>query len=196
MKRLLWILGISLMLAILAAGCNSNSSPQQSVTDKPETEMKNPTDLSDKESLTEKYIKAAEEFKLKEYTISDIPENPPSEEESVKRYEVMEPFFARNFEEEPVHLSHTTLVLRAASKQQASMKPENMKFSAYQELEDYVDLDYTMDLVLEKENGEKQVVPLKGVLTLVNKNDKWLVQADDFDQSAFKKLLPDTEVSK
>lgn len=193
MKRLPWILGISLILAVLAAGCSSNS---QTVTENLGTEVKNPTDPSVKENLTEKYIKATGEFKLKEYTISDIPENPPSEEESVKRYEVMEPFFARNFEEEPVHLSHTSLVLRAASKQQASMKPENMKFSVYQELEDYVDLDYTMDLVLEKENGEKQVVPLKGVLTLVNKNDKWLVQADDFDQSAFKKLLPDTEVSK
>ncbi|MGO4528763.1 hypothetical protein AB4Z30_06750 [Paenibacillus sp. 2TAF8] len=196
MKRLPWILGITLISAILVVGCSSNSSPQQTVTENPGTEVKNPTDPSDKENLTEKYIKAAEEFKLKEYTISDIPENPPSEEEFLKRYEVMEPFFAKNFEEEPVHLSHTSLVLRAASKQQASIKPENMKFSVYQELEDYVDLDYTLDLVLEKENGEKEVVPMKGVLTLVNKNDKWLVQADDFDQSAFKKLLPDTEVSK
>lgn len=80
--------------------------------------------------------------------------------------------------------------LRAAETHQASLKPENIKFTVYQEIEDYVDLDYTLDLKIEKQSGDSESVPLEGRLSLVNKNDKWLIQADTFDTEAYEILMP------
>ncbi|MBE7683922.1 hypothetical protein [Paenibacillus sp. P13VS] len=133
---------------------------------------------------------AAEVFKTKEYTIGEVPESPLPEDALLERYAEMEPYYAERYADKPVNYSYVLLALKAAEIQQASLQPENMKFTVYQELEDYVDLDYTMDLVLDQQNGNLERVPLEGRLSLVNKDGKWLIQADDFDSKAFLKLIP------
>ncbi|WP_028592432.1 hypothetical protein [Paenibacillus massiliensis] len=200
MKRLSWILGLTLLSAALVAGCSQDSSSKpstpQTTAENPGTEAETPANNSNIENSIEEAIKAAEAYKLKEYTISEVPETPLAEEILSKRNEEMEPFFAQSFQEKPVHLSHVSLVLRVAESQQALTRPENMEFEVSQEAENYVDLDYTMDFLLEKENGDSERIPLKGVLTLVNKNEKWLVQADNFDKLAFKDLVPENVIPK
>lgn len=47
-----------------------------------------------------------------------------------------------------------------------------------------------MDLKIEKQSGDSESVPLEGRLSLVNKNDKWLIQADTFDTGAYEILMP------
>lgn len=185
MKKLSWILVSSLLAIILLNGCSQAATSNDS-----EPKPAENSGSSANEKATEEAIKAAETYKLKEYTIYDIPETPLTEESITKRNEEMEPFFAEGFEEKPDNLSYISLTLRTAETQKASLKPENMKFTVYQEAENYLDLDYTMDLVLEKQSGDSERVPLEGRLTLVNQDGKWLVQADRIDHEAFLKLNP------
>ncbi|WP_337031821.1 hypothetical protein [Paenibacillus illinoisensis] len=133
---------------------------------------------------------AAEVFKTKEYTIGEVPESPLPEDAILERYAEMEPYYAERYADKPVNYSYVLLALKAAEIQQASLQPENMKFTVYQELENYVDLDYTMDLLLDQQKGNLERVPLEGRLSLVKKDGKWLIQADDFDSKAFLKLIP------
>ncbi|WP_091012047.1 MULTISPECIES: hypothetical protein [Paenibacillus] len=192
MKKLTWIIGFTLLSVILVTGCTEAATPNDSETQPPvensETQTPNEnTETSENEQASQEAIKAAETYKTKEYTINEVPET--SEEIFVERNKEMEPFFAENHEEKPGNASNIALALRVAITQQASLKPENMEFTVYQELENYFDLDYKMDLVSEKQNGENERIPLKGRLTLVSKDGKWLVQADDFDKPAFAELL-------
>ncbi|SDM29962.1 hypothetical protein SAMN05428961_11324 [Paenibacillus sp. OK060] len=182
MRKLSWIIGLTLLSTILVTGCTQDNTSNEIETQTPNESSQ----TAEKEQVNEEVIKVAETYKTKEYTINDVPENP--EEIFVERNKELIPFFAENLEEKPVNASNIALALRAAITQQASLKPENMKFTVYQELEDYVDLDYTMDLVLKKQDGKNETVPLEGRLTLINKNGEWLIQADDFDKAAFAKL--------
>lgn len=167
-KKLLSIIGLTLLVAILVTGCSGAAISNE----------------------YEKAMKAAETYKLKEYTINEIPENPLTEKAIIQRIEEMEPFFADSFEEKPVNMSSILLALEATKTQQATLKPENMNFTVYQEEENYVDLDYTMDLLVEKKSGDSERASLEGRLTLVNKDGKWLIQADRIDLPAFLKLIP------
>ncbi|WJH29590.1 hypothetical protein N6H13_02025 [Paenibacillus sp. CC-CFT742] len=105
---------------------------------------------------------AAEVFKTKEYTIGEVPESPLPEDAILERYAEMEPYYAERYADKPVNYSYVLLALKAAEIQQASLQPENMKFTVYQELEDYVDLDYTMDLVLDPQKEIWNVFHWKG----------------------------------
>ncbi|OAX50812.1 hypothetical protein [Paenibacillus sp. AD87] len=195
MKKFSSILGLTLLSAILVTGCMQDNTSSETEAELPvESSKTEAVDESlqtpEKDQVNEQEIeeatKVAENYKTKEYTINDIPET--SEEIVVERNKEIEPFFAENLKEKPVNASNIALALQAAETQQASLNPENMKFTVYQVLEDYVDLDYTMDLVLEKQDGQSERVPLEGRLTLINKNGEWLIQADDFDKAAFTKL--------
>lgn len=195
MKLFSSVIGLTLLSAILLTGCTQDNTSSEIEAESPvetsKTEAVNeslqtPEKDQVSEQEIEEAIKVAETYKTKEYTINDIPEI--SEEIVVERNKELEPFFAENLEEKPVNASTIALALQAAETQQASLNPENMKFTVYQVLEDYVDLDYTMDLVLEKHDIQSDRVPLEGRLTLINKNGEWLIQADDFDKAAFAKL--------
>lgn len=195
MKLFSSVIGLTLLSAILLTGCTKDNTSSEIEAESPvetsKTEAVNeslqtPEKDQVSEQEIEEAIKVAETYKTKEYTIKDIPEI--SEEIVVERNKELEPFFAENLEEKPVNASTIALALQAAETQQASLNPENMKFTVYQVLEDYVDLDYTMDLVLEKHDIQSDRVPLEGRLTLINKNGEWLIQADDFDKAAFTKL--------
>ncbi|WP_336783478.1 hypothetical protein [Paenibacillus illinoisensis] len=195
MKLFSSVIGLTLLSAILLTGCTQDNTSSEIEAESPvetsKTEAVNeslqtPEKDQVSEQEIEEAIKVAETYKTKEYTINDIPEI--SEEIVVERNKELEPFFAENLEEKPVNASTIALALQAAETQQASLNPENMKFTVYQVLEDYVDLDYTMDLVLEKHDRQSERVPLEGRLTLINKNGEWLIQADDFDKAAFAKL--------
>lgn len=191
MKKLLWILGLPLLIAVFASGCSetTHSNESESKTPLESSETQTPITKSNTQTIEES-IKAAEIYMMKEFTINDVPESPLNDLVVEQRNKEMEPLFAESFTEKPANTSIVVMPLRAAEAHQATVKPENVKFSVYQELENYVDLDYTMDIVLEKRNGDNERVPLKGRLSLVNKNDKWLIQADTFDTEAYKKLIP------
>ncbi|NUU74425.1 hypothetical protein [Paenibacillus xylanilyticus] len=182
MKKFSWLFGFMLVAIMLVIGCSQASTPNESKLPLP----------NEKSTLspTEEATIAAQVFKTKEYTIGKVPEWPLLEDVVLERYAEMEPFYAERFADKPVNYSYVLLALRAAGIQQASLQPENMKFTVYQELENYVDLDYTMDLMLDKQNGKIERVPLEGRLSLVNKDGAWLIQADDFDDAAFLKLIP------
>ncbi|WP_336765617.1 hypothetical protein [Paenibacillus sp. USHLN196] len=186
MRKLSWIIGLSLLSAILVTGCTQDNTSNETEAQTPVESSQTAEKEQVNEQATEEAIEVAETYKTKEYTINEVPET--SEEIFVERNKELIPFFAENLEEKPVNASNIALALRAAITKQASLKPENMKFTVYQELEGYVDLDYTMDLVLKKQDGKSESVPLEGRLTLINKNGEWLIQADDFDKAAFAKL--------
>lgn len=180
MKRHSWLFVFMLLSIILMmTGCLQTEA---------DTEQPVPNEIA-MTPIQEATI-AAEVFKTKEYTISEVPESPLPEDAILERYAEMEPYYAERYADKPVNYSYVLLALKAAEIQQASLQPENMKFTVYQELEDYVDLDYTMDLVLDQQNGNLERVPLEGRLSLVKKDGKWLIQADDFDSKAFLKLIP------
>lgn len=180
MKRHSWLFVFMLLSIILMmTGCLQTEA---------DTEQPVPNEIA-MTPIQEATI-AAEVFKTKEYTIGEVPESPLPEDAILERYAEMEPYYAERYADKPVNYSYVLLALKAAEIQQASLQPENMKFTVYQELEDYVDLDYTMDLVLDQQNGNLERVPLEGRLSLVKKDGKWLIQADDFDSKAFLKLIP------
>ena len=180
MKRHSWLFVFMLLSIILMmTGCLQTEA---------DTEQPVPNEIA-MTPIQEATI-AAEVFKTKEYTIGEVPVSPLPEDAILKRYAEMEPYYAERYADKPVNYSYVLLALKAAEIQQASLQPENMKFTVYQELEDYVDLDYTMDLVLDQQKGNLERVPLEGRLSLVKKDDKWLIQADDFDSKAFLKLIP------
>lgn len=191
MKKLSWMLALTLLSVILVTGCSESATPNESEAQTPvensDTQMPNESPTS---QATEEAIRAAEVYKLKEYTISEVPESPLNTDSVTKRNQELESFFAENFTEKPVNATNVVMPLRAAETHQAILKPENIKFTVYQELEDYVDLDYTMDLKIEMQSGDSESVPLEGRLSLVNKNDKWLIQADTFDTGAYEILMP------
>ncbi|WP_416296610.1 hypothetical protein ACM7Q1_06520 [Paenibacillus illinoisensis] len=180
MKRHSWLFVFMLLSIILMmTGCLQTEA---------DTEQPVPNEIA-MTPIQEATI-SAEVFKTKEYTIGDVPESPLPEDAILERYAEMEPYYAERYADKPVNYSYVLLALKAAEIQQASLQPENMKFTVYQELEDYVDLDYTMDLVLDQQNGNLERVPLEGRLSLVKKDGKWLIQADEFDSKAFLKLIP------
>ncbi|MGD0030848.1 hypothetical protein SLT67_05755 [Paenibacillus illinoisensis] len=183
MKRHSWLFGLMLLsIIIMMTGCfqtEATNETEQSVPNK-NTTM----------TPTQEATIAAEVFKTKEYTIDEVPESPLPEDVVLERYAEMEPYYAERYADKPVNYSYALLALNAAQIQQASLQPENMKFTVYQELENYVDLDYTMDLVLDQQNGNLERVPLEGRLSLIKKDGNWLIQADDFDNKAFLKLIP------
>ncbi|GAB1154962.1 hypothetical protein YWY31_09870 [Paenibacillus illinoisensis] len=180
MKRHSWLSVFMLLSIILMmTGCLQTEA---------ETEQSVPHEIA--MTPTQEATIAAGVFKTKEYTIGEVPESPLPEDAVLERYAEMEPYYAERYADKPVNYSYVLLALKAAEIQQASLQPENMKFTVYQELENYVDLDYTMDLVLDQQKGNLERVPLEGRLSLVKKDGKWLIQADDFDSKAFLKLIP------
>lgn len=180
------LLGLTLLSVALISGCTSTGPPtdkeaepalKQSETQQPDV---TPDTSMDEQEIAEA-MKAAETYKTKEYTIDEIPETPLEDEAMMKRLAEMEPLYADNYTDKPGNTSYGVLTFRIASVQQVSMKPENLTFELYQEAENYVDFDYTVDLILTRQNGESERLPLEGRLTLVRKNEKWLVQADEID---------------
>ncbi|WP_339276237.1 hypothetical protein MKY59_04580 [Paenibacillus sp. FSL W8-0426] len=180
------LLGLTLLSVALISGCTSTGPPtdkeaepalKQSETQQPDV---TPDTSMDEQEIAEA-MKAAETYKTKEYTIDEIPETPLEDEAMMKRLAEMEPLYADNYTDKPGNTSYGVLTFRIASVQQVSMKPENLTFELYQEAENYVDFDYTVDLILTRQNGESERLPLEGRLTLVRKNGKWLVQADEID---------------
>ncbi|CAH1224545.1 hypothetical protein PAECIP111890_05687 [Paenibacillus sp. JJ-223] len=180
------LLGLTLLSFALISGCTSPGPSNETDAEPPmkQSETQQP-DVTPDTSMDEQEIaeamKAAETYKTKEYTIDEIPETPLEDEAMMKRLAEMEPLYADNYTDKPGNTSYGVLTFRIASVQQVSMKPENLTFELYQEAENYVDFDYTVDLILTRQNGESERLPLEGRLTLVRKNGKWLVQADDID---------------
>lgn len=180
------LLGLTLLFVALISGCTSpgpsNETGAEPAVEQSETQQPDVTaDTSMDEQEMAEAMKAAETYKTKEYTIDEIPETPLEEEAMMKRLAEMEPLYADNYTDKPGNTSYSGLTFRIATVQQVSMKPENLIFELYQEAENYVDFDYTVDLILTRQNGESERLPLEGRLTLVRKNGKWLVQADDID---------------
>ena len=169
-SKLSWIISITLLSAFMFAGCSNNKEEAQ---------------------------KAAEAYKTKEFTVDHIPSSPLSLEEMTQRNEDMKHYFAHTYEEKPDNARKTTMPLLASEIHQATLTPENIKFEVYQELNgDYMDLDYTMDIVMKKKSGENQTVPMEGRLSLVLKDQKWLIQADTFDVKAYEVLIPQKTETK
>lgn len=164
MRKVKGILSLALLIALFITGCNSNQA--------------------DKEA-----IQAAETYKIKEYTVK-ASDDLMSVEAFTKRNEELKPFFTEAFYEKAVSTGYTGLALQAAYTQQASVRPENLKFTVSDQKDYWIDLKYTADLVFADQTGtEVRRTPLEGIMTLFQVDSKWLVQGDRFDNAAFHKLI-------
>lgn len=168
MRKFPWLISTVILSFALITGCSQSASDTAEVEDA---------------------VKAAEKYKNVEYDIK-ASEDILSEASIQQRNEEMKPFFTDYFYTKALDTRYTLLPLQASYTQKLSLKPENLQFNLEEQKEDIIELKYTLDLVLlDQESKESQRIPMEGILTLVDVNGQWLVQGDQFDNPAFKKLI-------
>lgn len=113
------LLGLTLLSVALISGCTSPGPSNETDAEPPveQSETQKP-DVTSETSMNEQEIaeamKAAETYKTKEYTITEIPETPLEEEAMMKRLEEMEPLYADNYTDNPGNTSYSVMSLRVA----------------------------------------------------------------------------------
>lgn len=157
-------LSLTLLLVLFVTGCNSGQT--------------------DKEA-----IQAAEIYKNKEYTV-EASHDLMSVESITKRNEELKPLLTEAFYEKAVSTRLTGLALNAADVQQASLRPEKLKFTVSDKKDHWIDLKYTADLVLvDQSDKEVKRVPLEGMITMFQVDGKWLVQGERYGYEALLSLI-------
>lgn len=191
MQKNLLLFGSIILSLVLITGCNQETSTNKQRNTNSASENTTTTtgesNSTNQEAVNEA-IKAAEEYKNKEYKV-EASEDILSEDAILLRNEELKPFFTDSFYTKAVDTRYTILPLTIADKQKLSLKPENLKFSLVDDKNDIIELEYNVDLVLtDQGDKESKRVPLEGILTLEDVNGAWLVQGDRYDSAAFKKL--------
>ncbi|MDN8591351.1 hypothetical protein Q0V21_21550 [Paenibacillus sp. 11B] len=181
MRKLNYIIGTVTLMSIIMMGCNESKKTESIQEPAPSS----PSQLS---ILTNQKASAQEEQQALEMILDYkkaefVVDNPEGEElltveKVLAKKEILKPFLTeRNLERYSVGLP-----LQVADKEDASLHAEDIKAKMKESKNDWMLVEYTLNLVFTNHDGEEtKTIPLEGEITFLQEQGEWRIQDDTYN---------------
>ncbi|OPG97461.1 hypothetical protein B2I21_16500 [Chryseobacterium mucoviscidosis] len=189
MRKLNYIIGTVTLMSIIMMGCNESKKTESIQEPAPSS----PSQLS---ILTNQKASAQEEQQALEMTLEYkkaefVVDNPQGEElltveKVLAKKEILKPFLTeRNLERYSVGLP-----FQVADKEDASLHAEDIKAKIKESKNDWMLVEYTLNLVFTNYDGEEtKTIPLEGEITFLQEQGEWRIQDDTYNMKAFLEII-------
>ncbi|WP_440114720.1 hypothetical protein [Paenibacillus sp. QZ-Y1] len=185
MRKLVYVVGTVFLSSAMIMGCTPSESSENvemntpKLTDQPSIVSNQKASAQDEQQALEmsmEYKKTELSVDYKDY------EDTLNVEGMLARAEVIRPFLTEKSFESNINTRFNTIPLRVADKERALLHPENIQVKIKESKNDWILVEYTLDLILADEDGkEKRVIPLSGDITFLQDQGEWRIQDDTYN---------------
>lgn len=181
MRKLNYIIGTVTLMSIIMMGCNE-SKKTESIQEPAPSSPSQLSILTNQKASAQEEQKALEmtlEYKKAEFAVDNTEdEELLTVEKVLAKKEILKPFLTeRNLERYSVGLP-----LQVADKEDASLHAEDIKAKMKESKNDWMLVEYTLNLVFTNHDGEEtKTIPLEGEITFLQEQGEWRIQDDTYN---------------
>ncbi|KGP83462.1 MULTISPECIES: hypothetical protein [unclassified Paenibacillus] len=189
MRKLNYIIGTVTLMSIIMMGCNE-SKKTESIQEPAPSSPSQLSILSNQKASAQEEQQALEmtlEYKKAEFAVDNTEdEELLTVEKVLAKKEILKPFLTeRNLERYSVGLP-----FQVADKEDASLHAEDIKAKIKESKNDWMLVEYTLNLVFTNYNGEEtKTIPLEGEITFLQEQGEWRIQDDTYNMKAFLEII-------
>lgn len=181
LRKLNYIIGTVTLMSIIMMGCNE-SKKTESIQEPAPSSPSQLSILTNQKASAQEEQKALEmtlEYKKAEFAVDNTEdEELLTVEKVLAKKEILKPFLTeRNLERYSVGLP-----LQVADKEDASLHAEDIKAKMKESKNDWMLVEYTLNLVFTNHDGEEtKTIPLEGEITFLQEQGEWRIQDDTYN---------------
>jgi hypothetical protein len=189
LRKLNYIIGTVTLMSIIMMGCNE-SKKTESIQEPAPSSPSQLSILSNQKASAQEEQQALEmtlDYKKAEFAVDNTEgEELLTVEKVLAKKEILKPFLTeRNLERYSVGLP-----FQVADKEDASLHAEDIKAKMKESKNDWMLVEYTLNLVFTNYDGEEtKTIPLEGEITFLQEQGEWRIQDDTYNMKAFLEII-------